>query len=84
MVKAAVGDVPGLEAGRLEIDRGGDSYTADTDRRAAHAAPRGRTVRDRGLGRQAELTTWERLEVIQRPGHPRGGQPARHPPPVGL
>src|ERR1700694_3337769 len=30
MVAAAVGDVPGLEAGRLEIDRGGESFTADT------------------------------------------------------
>ncbi|MGH9061176.1 MAG: nicotinate-nicotinamide nucleotide adenylyltransferase, partial [Acidimicrobiales bacterium] len=30
LVQAAVGDVPGLEAGRLEIDRGGESYTADT------------------------------------------------------
>src|SRR3954454_20918200 len=30
MVKAAVGDVPGIEASRLEIDRGGPSLTADT------------------------------------------------------
>ena len=30
MVRAAVGEVPGLEASRLEIDRGGPSYTADT------------------------------------------------------
>ena len=30
MVEAAVGGVDGLESGRLEIDRGGDSYTADT------------------------------------------------------
>ena len=30
MVQAAVGDVAGLEAGRMEIDRGGVSYTADT------------------------------------------------------
>src|SRR6266849_4430015 len=29
-VQAAVGEVPGLEASRLEIDRGGASYTADT------------------------------------------------------
>src|SRR5580658_10329091 len=29
LVEAAVGDVPGLEAGRLEIDRGGESHTAD-------------------------------------------------------
>ena len=30
MVEAAVADVPGLEAGRLEIDLGGPSFTADT------------------------------------------------------
>ena len=30
MVEAAVADVPGLVAGRLEIDHGGNSYTADT------------------------------------------------------
>ena len=30
MVEAAVEGVEGLEAGRLEIDRGGPSYTADT------------------------------------------------------
>src|ERR1700761_2756468 len=30
LVRAAVGDVAGLEPGRNEIDRGGDSYTADT------------------------------------------------------
>lgn len=30
MVEAAVDGVDGLEAGRLEIDRGGPSYTADT------------------------------------------------------
>ena len=30
MVEAAVADVPGLEPGRLEIDLGGPSFTADT------------------------------------------------------
>src|SRR6188474_2073238 len=30
MVEAAVRDVDGLEAGRLEIDHGGPSFTADT------------------------------------------------------
>ncbi|MGH9216846.1 MAG: nicotinate-nicotinamide nucleotide adenylyltransferase, partial [Acidimicrobiales bacterium] len=30
MVEAAVGDVEGLEASRIELDRGGMSYTADT------------------------------------------------------
>ena len=30
MVEAAVADVEGLEASRVEIDAGGPSYTADT------------------------------------------------------
>jgi nicotinate-nucleotide adenylyltransferase len=30
MVEAAVGDVEGLEASRVELDRGGMSFTADT------------------------------------------------------
>src|SRR4051794_38657799 len=30
LVRAAVGGVPGLEASRIELDRGGPSYTADT------------------------------------------------------
>ena len=30
MVEAAVADVEGLEASRLELDAGGPSYTADT------------------------------------------------------
>jgi nicotinate-nucleotide adenylyltransferase len=30
MVEAAVADVPGLEASRLELDRGGPTYTIDT------------------------------------------------------
>src|SRR3954447_22668934 len=30
MVEAAVGDVDGIEASRIEVVRGGSSYTADT------------------------------------------------------
>ena len=39
MVEAAVADVPGLEAGRLEIELGGPSYTADTLAALADASP---------------------------------------------
>src|ERR1700752_4210214 len=39
LVEAAVGDVPGLEAGSLEIERGGVSYTADTLATMKEAAP---------------------------------------------
>ena len=47
MVEAAVADVPGLVPGRLEIDHGGNSYTADTLETLADPIPRGRAVHDR-------------------------------------
>jgi nicotinate-nucleotide adenylyltransferase len=79
MVEAAVRGVPGLEASRLEIDRGGPSYTADTVA-ALHA------LHDEaelfvivGWDVSAELDTWERFQevrematlvVVNRPGNP--------------
>ncbi|MBK9972854.1 MAG: adenylyltransferase/cytidyltransferase family protein [Acidimicrobiaceae bacterium] len=39
MVRAAVADVPGLEAGDTEIDHGGPSYTADTLEALARTRP---------------------------------------------
>ena len=45
MVEAAVGSVDGLEASRLEIDRGGLSFTADTLHDAAGRGPGPRAVR---------------------------------------
>jgi nicotinate-nucleotide adenylyltransferase len=66
MVQAAVGEVEGVEASRLEIDRGGESYTADTlaDLAARHAGAElflvvGWDVAD-------HLETWERREEVQR------------------
>ena len=44
LVEAAVGDVPGLEASRIEIDRGGPSYTADTHHRGRPGEPGGGAV----------------------------------------
>ena len=84
MVKAAVGGVPGLEASRLEIERGGPSYTADTVAQLAAEAPGAELFVIVGWDVSAELGTWERLDevrelaslvVVNRPGTP---------PPVGL
>ena len=47
MVEAAVADVAGLVAGRLEIDLGGPSYTADTLAALAERGPRRRAVHHR-------------------------------------
>ena len=83
MVEAAVGDVPGLEAGRLEIDRGGESYTADTLAELAARHPGAELFLIVGWDVASQLTSWERWEAIQglatlvvvnRPGagRPRG------------
>ncbi|MDQ4096417.1 MAG: nicotinate-nucleotide adenylyltransferase [Actinomycetota bacterium] len=75
MVAAAVGEpgarAAGLEASRLEIDRGGESYTADTLEQLAGEGEGGG-----GGGRKLflivgtdvanQLETWERPEVVQR------------------
>jgi nicotinate-nucleotide adenylyltransferase len=77
MVEAAVGEVPGLEAGRVEVERGGVSYTADTLDELRRLRPDARLYLIVGWDVAAELTTWERWEelrdratlvVVNRPG----------------
>ena len=66
LVAAAVGGVPGLEASRLEIDRGGESYTADTLAELHEAAPGDELFLIVGWDVVGDLTTWERHEEIKR------------------
>ena len=77
MVEAAVADVPGLEAGRLEIDLGGPSFTADTLVALAEREPGVELWTIVGDDAAAGLATWERHEevvsrsnmvVVDRPG----------------
>jgi nicotinate-nucleotide adenylyltransferase len=84
MVQAAVLGVPGLEASRLEIERGGPSYTADTVSQLAALHKGAELFLIVGWDVSAELGTWERLDevkdlatlvVVNRPGTS---------PPVGL
>jgi nicotinate-nucleotide adenylyltransferase len=83
LVQAAVGDVPGLEAGRLEIDRGGESYTADTLVELRQRHPDAELFLVVGWDVASELATWDRqdsvqdlatLVIVNRPGagRPRG------------
>jgi nicotinate-nucleotide adenylyltransferase len=83
MVEAAVGDVPGLEAGRMEIDRGGESYTAETLAELADLHPGAELFLIVGWDVASDLATWDRwatiqklatLVVVNRPGsgRPRG------------
>jgi nicotinate-nucleotide adenylyltransferase len=66
VVEAAVGDVPGLEASRMEIDRGGPSYTADTIEELAKTYQGSELFLIVGWDVAGELATWDRWETIQR------------------
>jgi nicotinate-nucleotide adenylyltransferase len=77
MVEAAVADVDGLEAGRLEIDLGGPSYTAVTLAALAEQHPGAELFTIVGDDAAAGLATWDRWEevversrmvVVDRPG----------------
>lgn len=86
VVAAAVEGVDGLEASRLEIDRGGKSYSADTVHELAQANPGAELHLVVGADVAAELGTWRRVEelvgavtlvVVQR------GGVREHPSPAG-
>lgn len=64
LVEAAVGDVEGVEASRIEIDRGGPSYTVDTVEEVARQFPSASLFCVVGADVADELGTWERSEVI--------------------
>ncbi len=79
MVVAAVEDVPGLVAGRTEIDHGGNSYTADTLQALRADYPGAEFFTIVGDDAAAGLHSWTRsdevvasshLVVIDRPGDP--------------
>lgn len=78
MVEAAVEGVPGIIAGRWEIDRGGPSYTAETLEGLVLQWPEAEFFTIIGDDAAGGLDTWERLEVVRllsrivvvdRPGH---------------
>ena len=64
VVAAAVEEVDGLEASRIEIDRGGPSYTADTVRELSTAHPDAALHLVVGADVAAELATWHRVEEV--------------------
>ena len=77
LVEAAVRGVEGLEASSLEIERGGESYTADTLRELAERHPGAELFLVLGADAAAGLDTWERADevralasvvVVDRPG----------------
>jgi nicotinate-nucleotide adenylyltransferase len=77
MVVAAVADVPGLEASRIEIDAGGMSYTADTLAALRAEDPDRELFVILGADAAAGLGSWDRADevreqativVVERPG----------------
>jgi nicotinate-nucleotide adenylyltransferase len=84
MVQAAVGDVEGLEASTVELDRGGTSYTADTLTTLRAEDPERELFLILGSDAAAGLPTWERADevrslaaiaVVVRPGAEEGRPP---------
>jgi len=79
MVSAALADRPGLEASRIEIDRGGPSYTIDTVRQLGRSEPDAALFVVVGADVVGTLDTWHEhealrdlvtLAVVDRPGAP--------------
>ena len=83
MVRAAVGGLDGLEASALEIDRGGESYMADTLQELRGLHPKAELLLVVGSDTAQGLDTWKRpselrelatMVVVDRAG-PSGGRP---------
>ena len=66
LVEAVVADVEGLEASRLEIDRGGESYTADTIEELDAAEPDAELFVIVGADIIGRLDTWKRIDDLRR------------------
>jgi len=66
VVEAAVAGTPGVEASSIEIDRGGDSYTADTLEWLVDEDASRELFLVVGADVAAELGTWRRSEVVAR------------------
>jgi nicotinate-nucleotide adenylyltransferase len=65
MVAAAVAEVEGLEASRVEIDAGGPSYTADTLAVLLRDDPTRELYVVLGADAAAGILTWERCEEVR-------------------
>ncbi len=64
VVEAAIDGVAGLEASRIEIDRGGPSYTADTVDMLRGAHPGAELTLVVGSDIVPDLGTWHRVDEV--------------------
>ena len=65
MVRAAFSSVRGVTVDTLEIDRGGDTYTADTLESMAKSHPDADLYLVVGSDVAAQLNTWDRPDVVR-------------------
>lgn len=65
MVAATLEGVEGLEPSRIELDRGGESYTADTLEQLVAEDPSRELFLIVGADVAGELITWRRMQVAQ-------------------
>jgi nicotinate-nucleotide adenylyltransferase len=65
MVAAALDGVAGMEASRIELDRGGESYSADTLRELRDRWPVAELFLLIGADVAHELHTWRRVEEVR-------------------
>jgi nicotinate-nucleotide adenylyltransferase len=65
MLAAAFGDVDGLEISRLELDREGPTYTADTLEELHRRDPAPDLFLIVGADAASDLATWDRRDVIR-------------------
>lgn len=84
MVTAALADSPELEPSRIELDRGGPSYTIDTVRQLLALDPSSEVVVVVGADVVGALDTWHdhrglrklvTLAIVDRPGSPGADPP---------
>ena len=66
VVQASLDGIEGVEASRLEIDRGGPSYTADTLAELGEQNPGAELFLVLGSDVVGELATWERVDEVRR------------------
>ena len=65
MLEAAVDGIDGLEVSRVELDRSGPSFTADTLEELARGDPDATLFLIVGADAARDLPTWDRPEVIR-------------------
>ena len=66
VVEAAVAGTEGVEASAIEVDRGGESYTADTLEQLVSEDPDRELFLVVGADVAADLHTWRRPDVVAR------------------